>query len=109
VERDSLIGEEDKIELSVQVRKDEQPQSLPVVPRPIFTLKQEKEIWRLSEITLAAHVPLTDPGISRACARNKTQRTNQPHKCARPFSPPLGLALQPSIPISAIPAQYRIC
>ena len=61
VERDSLIGEEDEIELSVHVYKDGQPESLPVVPRLIFTLKQEKEIWRLSEITLAAHIPLTDP------------------------------------------------
>jgi hypothetical protein len=61
VEPDSLIGEEDEIELSVHVYKDGQPESLPVVPRLIFTLKQEKEIWRLSEITLAAHIPLTDP------------------------------------------------
>jgi hypothetical protein len=61
VERDSLIGEEDEIELSVHVYRDGQPESLPVVPRLIFTLKLEKEIWRLSEITLAAHVPLTDP------------------------------------------------
>ena len=105
VERDSLIGEEDEIELSVHVYRDGQPESLPVVPRLIFTLKQEKEIWRLSEITLAAHIPLTDPD----CVRNKTQQTNQPHKCARPFSPPLRTAAQPSIPISAIPAHSRIC
>jgi hypothetical protein len=61
VEHDSLMGEEDEIELSVHVYKDGQPQSLPVVPRLIFTLKQEKEIWRLTEVTVAAHAPLTDP------------------------------------------------
>ena len=61
VEHDSLMGEEDEIELSVHVYKDGQPQSLPVIPRLIFTLKQEKEIWRLTEVTVAVHVPLTDP------------------------------------------------
>ena len=61
VEHDSLIGDENEIELSVHYYKDGQPQSLPVVPRLIFTLKQEKEIWRLTEVTVAAHMPLTDP------------------------------------------------
>lgn len=36
-------------------------QSLPVVPRLTFTLRKEKEIWRLTEVTAAAHIPLTDP------------------------------------------------
>lgn len=61
VEHDSLIGEEDEIELSIRSWKDGQLESLPVVPRLIFTLRQEKEIWRLTEVTVAAHVPLTDP------------------------------------------------
>lgn len=61
VERDSLMGEEDEIELSVRYYKNGEPQFLPVVPRIIFTLKQENEIWRLTEITAAAHAPLTDP------------------------------------------------
>jgi hypothetical protein len=61
VEHDSLLGEDDEIELSIHYSKDGQTQPLPVVPRLIFTFKQEKEIWRLIEITAAAHVPLTDP------------------------------------------------
>jgi hypothetical protein len=61
VEHDSLLGEDDEIELSVHYYKNGQPQSLPVVPRLIFTLRQEKEVWRLTEVTVAAHVPLTDP------------------------------------------------
>ncbi len=32
-----------------------------IVPRLVFTLHEEEHIWRLNEITLAAHVPLTDP------------------------------------------------
>jgi hypothetical protein len=61
VEHDSLRGEDDEIELSVRLYKDGELQQLPVVPRLIFTMTQEKEIWRLSELTVAAHVPLTDP------------------------------------------------
>ena len=61
VEHDSLMGEEDEIELSVHSYKDGQEERLPVIPRLIFTLKQEKEVWRLTEVTAAAHVPLTDP------------------------------------------------
>jgi hypothetical protein len=61
VEHDSLLGEDDEIELSVRLYKDGELQQLPVVPRLVFTMTQEKEIWRLSELTVAAHVPLTDP------------------------------------------------
>jgi hypothetical protein len=60
VEHDSLLGEDDEIEVSVHYYKEGQEQSLPVVPRLTFTLRQEKEIWRLTEIVAAAHVPLTD-------------------------------------------------
>ena len=61
VEHDSLMGEEDEIELSFRWYKNGEAQTLPVVPRLIFTMKQEKEVWRLAQITAAAHVPLTDP------------------------------------------------
>jgi hypothetical protein len=61
VEHDSLLGEEDEIELSFHYYKAGQAQTLPLVPRLIFTFKQEKEIWRLTEVVAAAHIPLTDP------------------------------------------------
>jgi len=61
VDHDSLMGENDEIELAINYYKDGQPQSLPVIPRLTFTFAQEKEIWKLTEITAAAHVPLTDP------------------------------------------------
>jgi len=60
IEHDSYLGEEDEIELSVHLYKDGQPESLPVVPTLVFTMKQEKEIWRLTEATVALHVPLAD-------------------------------------------------
>lgn len=61
VERDSLMGESEEIELSVHYYKNGQEVPLPVVPRLTFTMQQEKEVWRLTEVTAAAHVPLTDP------------------------------------------------
>ncbi|HMB83126.1 MAG TPA: hypothetical protein VKI40_03650, partial [Terriglobales bacterium] len=61
VERDDLLGEENEIELSVHPYKDGELEAWPVVPRLIFSMKQEKEIWKLSEITLSVHAPLTDP------------------------------------------------
>jgi hypothetical protein len=60
VEHDSLVGETEEIELSAHFFHDGQEQSLTVIPQLIFTLKQEKEIWRLIEVTAAAHIPLTD-------------------------------------------------
>jgi hypothetical protein len=75
VERDSLMGEADEIELSVHYYKDEQLQALPVVPDLTFTLKQEKEIWRLTEITAAAHIPLTDPDYLKGLRKQQDEET----------------------------------
>ena len=75
VERDNLMGEADEIELSVHYYKDQQPQPLPVVPDLIFTLKQEKEIWRLTEITAEAHIPLTDPDYLKGLRKQQDEET----------------------------------
>jgi hypothetical protein len=73
VERDNLMGEADEIELSVHYYKDAQLQALPVVPDLIFTLKQEKEIWRLTELTAAAHIPLTDPDYLKGLRKQQDE------------------------------------
>jgi hypothetical protein len=73
VEHDSLLGEDNEIELSIHYYKDGQLQSLPVVPRLTFTLRQEKEIWRLMEITVAAHIPLTDPDYLKGLRREQDE------------------------------------
>jgi len=80
VDRDSLIGEADEIELSVHYYKDAQLQALPVVPDLIFTLKQEKEIWRLTEITAAAHIPLTDPDYLKGLRKQQDEETESQAK-----------------------------
>lgn len=76
VEHDSLMGEQDEIELSIHSYKDGQEQFIPVVPRLVFTLKQEKEIWKLTEVTAEAHVPLTDPDYLKG-ARKEQNDANE--------------------------------
>jgi hypothetical protein len=71
VERDNLSGENDEIELSIQVYRDGQPEFLPVIPKLIFSMTQEKEVWRLTEATLALHVPLTDPSYLKAVRKKE--------------------------------------
>jgi hypothetical protein len=76
VERDNLMGESDEIEVSIHMYRDGQPEFLPVVPRLIFTMTQENEVWRLTEATLAAHVPLTDPDYLKG-VRKKEDESNE--------------------------------
>jgi len=73
VEHDSLSGEEAEIELSVNVFKNDEPEALPVIPRLIFTLKQETDIWRVTELTLAAHVPLEDPDYLKGLRKQQDE------------------------------------
>lgn len=73
VERDSLIGESDEIELSIHYYKNGQQQPLPVVPRLTFTFQQEKEVWKLTEITAAAHLPLTDPDYLKGLRKQQDE------------------------------------
>jgi len=73
VERDNLMGESDEIEVSIHIYRDGQPEFLPVIPRLIFTMTQEKEVWRLTEATLAAHVPLTDPDYLKGVRKKEDE------------------------------------
>ena len=76
IEHDSLMGENDEIEVSIHLYRDGQPEFLPVIPRLIFSMTQEKEIWKLTEATLAAHVPLTDPDYLKG-VRKKQDEANE--------------------------------
>ena len=73
VERDSLMGEDDEIEVSIHVYRNGEPEFLPVVPRLIFSMKQEKEIWRLSEVTLSLHAPLMDPDYLKGVRKQQDE------------------------------------
>ncbi|HZQ67543.1 MAG TPA: hypothetical protein VFA68_03400 [Terriglobales bacterium] len=61
VEHDDLQGDEDQIELSVRAYENGDLQVLPVVPRFIFAMRNEKDIWRLAKVTVQGEFPLTDP------------------------------------------------
>jgi len=73
VEHDSFSGEGDEIELSVHPYKNGEPQALPVIPRLVFTLKQEKDIWKVTELTVAAHVPLEDPEFLKGLRKQQDE------------------------------------
>ncbi len=73
VEHDNFTGENDEIELSIHIYRNGEPTFLPAIPRLIFTMTQEKEVWRLSELTLAAHVPLTDPDYLKGLRRKEDE------------------------------------
>ena len=75
VDRDSLGGDADEIEVSFRHYKKGQLEELPVIPQAIFTLKQEKEVWRLTEVTVSAHVPLTDPDYLKSLRRQEDEST----------------------------------
>jgi hypothetical protein len=77
VERDSLAGDEDEIELSVHLYQDGRPQSLPVVPSLVFRLTQENETWKLAEVTVTAHIPLTDPDYLNGLREEQDKSTEQ--------------------------------
>ena len=76
VERDDLSGEDDQIELSLHIYKDGLPDRLPIVPNLILDMKQEKDIWRVSQITVAVHVPLSDPDYVEGIAEDM-RKTHQ--------------------------------
>lgn len=70
VDRDDLSGDEDQIELSLNVYKDGVIDRMPVVPNLILEMKEEKDIWRLNQLTLAIHVPLSDPEYVKGIAED---------------------------------------
>lgn len=73
VEHESTSGGDSEIELSVHVFKNDEPEALPVIPQLIFTLKQENDIWRVTELTLAAHVPLEDPDYLKGLRKQQDE------------------------------------
>jgi type IV pilus assembly protein PilA len=68
VEKDDLRGDEDEIELSYRMYKNGEPDQSPVLPTLTFLMKQEKNVWRLSEITATARIALADPALLKALA-----------------------------------------
>jgi len=76
VEHDSFTGDSDEIELSFHMFRDGQPEFIPVIPRLTFSMIQENEVWKLSEVDFAARVPLTDPDYLKG-VRHKINEANE--------------------------------
>lgn len=76
VERDDLVGEEDQIEISFHMYRDGHEEMLPVLPRLIFTMKTEANVWRLEDFTFLARMPLGDADFIQKLAKDldKQQR-----------------------------------
>jgi hypothetical protein len=91
VEHDTLLGEDDEIELSVHYYKDGQLQSLPVVPR----VRSRPRYTRRSPI----------PTISRDCAKIKMNPTRRPRRTGLPSCPWPKETMQAGILIAAMPAR----
>ena len=65
VERDDLMGDLDEIELSYHAYVDGKPELMPVKPSVVLSMGQENDVWKLNEVTVAMHVPLSDPDYLR--------------------------------------------
>lgn len=61
VEKDSLHGDRDDIEVSFQGYNDGQVQRVPFMPRLTFAMKTESGVWTLNEFDVLVRVPLADP------------------------------------------------
>jgi hypothetical protein len=63
VNRESLRGDQDDIELTFRTYKDNQVQRTPFMPRVIFSMKKESDLWTLNEISVTINLPLADPDL----------------------------------------------
>ncbi len=82
VEHDSFSGDSDEIELSVNFYRDGKEEFLYVVPRLTFSFLQENEVWKLSDLTITAQVPLTDAEYLKG-VRKKVNENNEIQASAR--------------------------
>jgi hypothetical protein len=76
VENDALRGDDDDIELSFQTYKDGQPQRTPFMPRMTFSMRQEKQVWKLNEIAVTIRLPLADPDLLKALTEKVKPQAN---------------------------------
>lgn len=85
VEKDALRGDQDDLQLSFLMYKDGQAQRTPFMPQMTFSMKQEAQIWKLNEISMTIHVPLTDPDLLKAIGEKM-----KPQVTATSFTPQPG-------------------
>jgi hypothetical protein len=77
VERDDLIGDQDQIELALHMYKNGKEESLPVIPRFMFSMQSDADVWRLNEISVTVRVPLSDPSFLKTIEFQQRSRNEQ--------------------------------
>src|SRR5208283_2591023 len=78
VEKDSLQGDDDNIELSFRTYKNQQLQRTPFMPRITFAMKMESGVWKLNEILVSIRLPLADPDFLKSITDGIKSRTASP-------------------------------
>ncbi len=63
VESDHLRGDLDDIALGFRLYEKGKEKATPFMPQMMFSMKQEAQVWKLNEISITLHVPLTDPDL----------------------------------------------
>lgn len=66
VEGDHLRGDQDDIALGFRLYEKGKEKATPFMPQMTFAMKQEAQVWKLNEISVTIHVPLTDPDLLKA-------------------------------------------
>lgn len=75
VEKDDLRGDEDEIGITFRAYKNGQQENSPILPLLTFLMKQEKNVWRLNEISVTVRVPLADPELLKTLVAGAKART----------------------------------
>jgi len=76
VEKDTLRGDEDDIEVTFRTHKSGQEQSSPFTPQLVFAMKQEAQVWTLNEVSITLHLPLADPNLLKVITDGMKARQN---------------------------------
>ncbi len=102
VDKDSLVGERDDIDLSFHSYKDGQLQrTASFMPRVTFSMKMESGIWRLSAIEITLRLPLDDPDLLKKVSDSMNSHIG-------PAMPPTMTVMnQPQMQMQPQPAMER--
>jgi len=75
VEKDLPVGDEDIIEVSFRIYKDQQLQRTPFFPRMAFGMKKESGTWKLNDIEVTVRLPLADPDFLKGVVEGVKARS----------------------------------
>jgi hypothetical protein len=90
IDRDSLRGDQEEIELSFRTYKNNQLQRTPFMPKVLCSLKKEAQVWTLNTIAVTISLPLADPDLLKGI-------TDQMNSRAASGNPQIHVQAQPQI------------